>query len=227
MSTSSTDKHSEDFHLAEACANGESNAFARLRNYEAFLIGILRSRGANEIEAKDIVQNLWGDCVPRAYSEKPCLMVRYSGVSSLSTWLATVVTNRLIDSKRRKRIDTVNESIDEDKFGKYVSAIDTDLEHDPTGSVKELLHECVSEAIESLDLEHRLMLRLVFIENLQQREIAQMWGTSSTKVTRIFQASMAHVKKRTMSALKEKEPWLELKWGDFLQISMQIPALLF
>ena len=227
MSTSSPDKHSEDLLLAEACANGESQAFTRLKNYEVFLIGVLRGRGASEIEAKDIVQNLWGDCVPRENSEKPCLMARYSGVSSLSTWLATVATNRLIDSKRRRKIETVNESVEEEKFGKYVSTVDVNLDSDPTGSVRDLLHECISEAMESLELEHRLMLRLVFIENLQQQEIAQMWGTSNTKVTRIFQASMAQVKKETMSALKEREPWLDLKWEDFLQLSMQIPNLLF
>lgn len=213
--------------LAEACVNGDSKAFQRLKEYDSFLVGILRNRGATEIEAKDIIQNLWGDCVPRENSEKPCLMARYSGVSALSTWLATVATNRLIDSKRRKRIETVDESVEEEKFGKYVSTTDTDLENDPTGSVKELLHECVQEAINTLDIEHRLMLRLVFIENIQQREIALMWDTSNTTVTRIFQNAMSQVKRKTMNALKQREPWLELQWEDFLQIAAQIPRLLF
>lgn len=221
------EKHAEDIALAEACANGDSNAFRRLRDYESFLVGILRSRGANEFEAKDIVQNLWGDCVPRTDTDKPCLMARYSGASALSTWLATVTTNRLIDSKRRKRIETVNDSVEEEKFGKYVSSTDSNLEDDPTRAVQALLHECIQEAIETIDIEHRLMLRLVFIENIQQREIAIMWNISNTTVTRIFQAAMSQVKRKTMNALKTREPWLVLQWDDFLQIAAQIPRLLF
>lgn len=213
--------------LAEACVNGDPKAFERLKDFESFLIGILRTRGATEIEAKDIVQNLWGDCVPRENSEKPCLMARYSGASALATWLATVSTNRLIDSKRRKRINTVNESVDEEKFGKYVSATDPDLQDDPTGAVRDLLQKCVQEAINSVELEHRLMLHLVFIESIQQREVAMMWNTSNTTVTRIFQASMNQVKRKTMHALKVREPWLDLQWEDFLQIAAMIPKLLF
>ena len=114
-------KYAEDLALAEACANGASDAFRKLREYEPFLVGILRNRGALELEARDIIQNLWGDCVPRENSEKPNLMSRYSGTSALTTWLATVATNRLIDSKRRRKIETVEDSVEEEKFGKYAS----------------------------------------------------------------------------------------------------------
>lgn len=222
-----SEKYSRDIEIAEACANGDSNAFKLLKEYDSFLIGILRTRGANDIEARDIVQNLWGDCVPRETDEKPCLIARYSGVSALSTWLATVSTNRLIDSKRRRKIDTVSETVEEEKFGKYLSSQDPSLTQDPTGAIRELLHDAIKEALESLDIEHRLMLRLVFIENLQQREIARMWNTSNTTVTRIFQSSMAQVRKRTLQAIKQREPWLELTWEDFVQIAAQIPKILF
>lgn len=226
-SHASTEIHAEDLELAERCAKGDPKAFARLKDYEPLLVGILRTRGATEVEAKDIVQNLWGDCVPNAHSNKRNLMTRYSGTSALSTWLATVVTNRLIDSKRRKRIDTVSDSVDEAKFGSYVSSVDKDLDLDPTGSVSDLLHECIDEAINSLNIEHRLMLRLVFIENLQHQEIAQMWGVSNTTITRTFQTSMTQVKRRTMNALVVREPWLQLQWDDFLQIAAHLPQMLF
>ena len=78
-----------------------------------------------------------------------------------------------------------------------------------------------------VDLVHRLMLHLVFIESIQQREVAMMWNTSNTTVTRIFQASMNQVKRKTMHALKVREPWLDLQWEDFLQIAAMIPKLLF
>src|SRR5436309_1599445 len=89
--------------LAQQCQQGEPDALAELRErYDTVLTRILLARGASRTETEDLLADLWADCVA-GDDERPSLLEKFSGRCSLQSWLATVLTNRLIDLRRRQK----------------------------------------------------------------------------------------------------------------------------
>ena len=89
------------------CQRGDPAALADLRDkLQAPLFGILLARGASRTEAEDLLADLWADCVAGS-EDKPSLLEKFNGRSTIQGWLATIATNRWIDFKRRgvKQVD--------------------------------------------------------------------------------------------------------------------------
>src|SRR5882724_9877342 len=85
--------------LARNCQQGDAEALAHLRDTShTALFNILISRGASRTEAEDLLADLWADCVPGS-DERPSLLEKFSGKCTFQGWLATVATNRWIDSR--------------------------------------------------------------------------------------------------------------------------------
>src|SRR3954470_17265624 len=91
-----------DHALTRRCLAGDLSALTELREQQnATLANILAARGANADEIKELLADLWGDCVP-ANDDRATLLERFSGKCSLQAWLATVATRRWIDLKRKQ-----------------------------------------------------------------------------------------------------------------------------
>src|SRR5262245_43653140 len=66
------------------------------------LLQSLVRRGATHAEAEDLIAGVWSDCVLRP-DATGSLLEKYNGQTTLTSWLLTVATRRLIDLKRRQR----------------------------------------------------------------------------------------------------------------------------
>src|SRR5437588_4631175 len=100
-------RHQQDLGFVQRVLSGDAAAASELRSrYHGKLVGVLRSRGANQTEAEDLVADLWTDCFG-ARTNRPTLLAKYQGRCALESWLLTVATNRLVDLKRRQsfRVD--------------------------------------------------------------------------------------------------------------------------
>jgi len=222
MPVEAPSRHEEDLSFVQRVLTGDPAAATELRTrYHGKLVGVLRARGANQTEAEDLVADLWTDCFG-ARTNRPTLLTKYQGRCALESWLLTVGTNRLVDLKRRQsfRVD-VPPSPDspEDFFDRRPHPEKATSEK----PLQDLLREAIKKGFAEQDEGAVLMLKLVHLHQLSQREISRMWGWHESKVSRTLDTTRQSVAKIILFELKKVDPWLELRWDDFVELCANSP----
>lgn len=211
--------YDEDIDLAQACLDGDNQAAEKLQLlYGQRLLGLLISRGATNTEASDLIGDLWGELsVGRA--DRQGLLTKYHGKCSLYTWLATVATHRLVDLKRRQRFQGNLPNVQDN------SDLASDFDQLPARTVDytesaltRLMRDALKEALQECPPEAYLLLQLVYIHGVMQREAARMFGWHESKVSRTLDQAMEDIASRTLRILRANDPWLDVNWDDFLQL---------
>ena len=209
--------HQDDLKFAQSVLTANSSAASELRNrYHGRMVSILCSRGANQTEAEDLVADIWSDCF-QAPPGRLTLLGKYQGRCALESWLITVATNRLIDLKRRQtfRIEIpASERSSDDFFDRRPQPETAGSEE----SLLKLLRGAIRTAFSKSDSESVLMLKLVHVHQLTQREIARMWGWHESKVSRALEEARHEIGRGIMAEMKRLDPWLDLRWDDFLEL---------
>jgi RNA polymerase sigma factor (sigma-70 family) len=188
---------------------GDSEALAALwEQCHPSLLNILLARGASRIETEDILADIWSDCVAGA-GDKSSLLTKFGGNFSLLSWLARVACNRWIDLKRRGVKQTAMEEADIDAMPGCQTVLEDDR-------LLELLRESLRSAFARCPDEPLIMLRLVYVHGLTQREVGRMFGWGESKMSRALSEAMEQIKTRTLEDLRRRDQRLELAWEDFL-----------
>jgi RNA polymerase sigma factor (sigma-70 family) len=217
MPVEAPSRHEQDLAFVQRVLAADPAAAGELRTrYNGKLVGVLRARGATPTEAEDLIADLWTDCfAPRG--DRQTLLTKYQGRCALESWLLTVATNRLVDLKRRQsfRVD-VPPSPDspEDFFDRRPQPEKLTSEK----PLVNLLREAIKQAFAKQDEDAILMLKLVHLHQLSQREISRMWGWHESKVSRTLETTRQSVAKIILVELKKVDPWLELRWEDFVEL---------
>jgi RNA polymerase sigma factor (sigma-70 family) len=199
------------------CQHGDSESLAQLRGrHNPTLRQILCARGATPTEADDLLADLWADCVP-GEDDRPSLLQKFNGKCSLQGWLATVATRRWIDLKRRqtRRVDIPPPIDGSTNFFERVPDSGASGRDDILVS---LLRESLKSAFALCPAQSLLMLRLVYVHGLTQREVMRMWGWTESKVSRALSQAMRDIETNTLQHLKQADRWLELTWQDFTDL---------
>ena len=209
--------HEQDLSFAQSVLSANSAAAAELRSrYHGRLVAVLCARGASATEAEDLVADLWSDCFA-APPNRPTLLSKYQGRCALESWLLTVATHRLIDLKRRQtfRVEVAaSDRSSDDFFDRRPQPEATPREE----SLLKLLRAAIRNAFAKRDSESVLMLKLVHLHQLTQREVARMWGWHESKVSRALDAARESIARDILLELKRADPWLDLQWEDFLEL---------
>jgi RNA polymerase sigma factor (sigma-70 family) len=200
--------YSADLKLAMRCANGEEEAIKTLVDkLRQKLKNILVRRGANETLAEDLIADLWSDCL-KAAPHGPKLLLKYSGKSSLDTWLATVLTHRWLDRVRRERRVQPLES---DAPGEWPSLPGTPVAEPDLGM---LLRDALHYAFDRCESEALVMLQLVHVHGISQRQVAVIWRVSEFKISRRLSKAVRLIRDSTMTRLREHDPLVDFGWED-------------
>jgi RNA polymerase sigma factor (sigma-70 family) len=217
MPVETPSRHEEDLAFVQRVLAVEAPAASELRSrYNGKLVGVLRARGANQTEAEDLVADLWTDCfAPRG--NRQTLLTKYQGRCALESWLLTVATHRLVDLKRRQsfRVEVPSSPDSSEDF------FDRRPQPEKATSEKHLLRmlrEAIQRAFAKQDPDAILMLKLVHLHQLTQREIAKMWGWHESKVSRTLEVTRQSAARIILAELKKVDPWLELRWEDFVEL---------
>lgn len=206
----------DEHHQVHRCQQGDPAVLAELREaHHPSLVNILRARGASPDETEELLADLWGDCVP-TNGERPSLLDKFSGKCPVQGWLATVATRRWIDLKRKqnRRGDHVRREGDHDALETFPATASPGRED----VLVELLRDSLQAAFAACPAADLLMLRLVYLHGLPQREIMRMWGWSESRVSRKLSQAMQRIGQDTLRNLKQKDPWLDLTWQDFVDL---------
>jgi RNA polymerase sigma-70 factor (ECF subfamily) len=175
-----------DLDLVKQAQTGDTEAFDQLvGRYRTRVFGMIYNMVHNEQDAWDLAQ----DSFVKAWKS----IARFRGQSSFYTWVYRIVMNVTIDWLRKKQIRGGAGEFDD---AVQLKEIDPASRTVPQGDV--LPHERMEQseirqridlAIAQLSPEHRAVILLKEMEDLQYHEIAESLGCSiGTVMSRLFYA---------------------------------------
>ena len=153
-----------------------------------------------------------------AGSEQLSLLTKYGGRCALESWLITVATNRFIGLRRRDRLRQHSIGHSSNHSANNLYDLPAAPSSDSETAVTELLLHCIRKAFSESPAETLLMLKLVHIYDITQREIAQMWQCHESTVCRTLNLARRDIKTRVLAEAKNTDPWLRVRWDDFVQL---------
>jgi len=184
-----------DVDLVKRCQAGDSSAFNDLvTRYRSKVFTMVYGMVQNEQDAWDLAQ----EGFLKAWKS----IHRFKGESSFYTWLYRIMTNVTIDSLRRKGIRG------EAEFDDRIAPANVEPGSRTTPSSASLpnekleyreIRERIDHAIAKLSPEHRAVIVMKEIEDLQYNEIAEVLNCSlGTVMSRLFYA-----RKKLQSLLRD------------------------
>ena len=172
--------------LVKRCQAGEADAFDELVvRYRTRIFGMIYNMVHNEQDAWDLAQ----DSFVKAWKS----MKRFRGQSSFYTWMYRIVMNVTIDWLRKKQIKGAGAEFDDsiqlkeiDPASKTVPKPDA-LPYERMQQTE--IRAQIDSAIGQLTPEHRAVILMKEIEDMQYHEIAEALGCSiGTVMSRLFYA---------------------------------------
>ncbi len=216
-----TQNRSKEIQRVEAALTGDEAAAAAIRSPQANaqIEAILRNRGASATEAADLTADLWADCFGERGGRRP-LLEKYSGKGPLGAFLTRTALNRLIDFKRRQKFrGQLPGAADPDALGDAFDRLPAEPDADDSEDrLVGMLRKALLVAFAKVDPEKLAIMKLVNIHQLDQGQVAKMWGWSQSKVSRSISAVMVGIRDDTMAELQRIDPWLDLRWEDFISL---------
>ncbi len=211
--------HTDDFHLVQECLEGKTSALAHLQKaYREPLLAFLQGSGAPPPLAGEIVAELWSDCVASQNGTGPKL-ARYNGMCALSTFLNTITLNALVSRQRRgqrwSNVVIAGDPAGPDGDGADLVANPTDPAEVP---LLQLMREAIEAAFLACPAEDFVLLQLTHTDGLHVVELAKMFGCGIATISRNVERAGREIAEATMQYVKASDPWLELKWEDFIAL---------
>ena len=185
----------DDIALVRRCQKGDALAFEQLViKYRSKVFSMIYGMVQNEQDAWDLAQ----EGFVKAWRS----IHRFKGQASFYTWLYRIVTNVAIDSLRRKGFKKTAEFDDDIAANEVAPGSKTVPTPDPMphqGLEREEIRQRIEQAISKLSPEHRAVIVMKEIEELQYNEIAEALGCSiGTVMSRLFYA-----RKKLQTLLKD------------------------
>ena len=185
----------DDIALVRRCQKGDALAFEQLViKYRSKVFSMIYGMVQNEQDAWDLAQE--------GFIKAWRSIHRFKGQASFYTWLYRIVTNVAIDSLRRKGFKKTAEFDDHIAANEVAPGSKTMPTPDPMphqGLEREEIRQRIEQAISKLSPEHRAVIVMKEIEELQYNEIAEALGCSiGTVMSRLFYA-----RKKLQTLLKD------------------------
>ena len=210
----------DDFHLAQECIEGKTSALAHLQEtYREPLLAFLQGAGARPHEAGEIIAELWSDCVVSQTDTAPKL-ARYSGTCALKTFLNAITLNVLLHRRRREK--RTAEPFSDEQAVEGMDTGNSDAPANPAKGVDESLLELMREAVQAAFMacpaEDFVLLQLAHLDGLHVVELAKMFDCGIASISRNVAKAGQEIAGATIHYVKATDPWLELKWEDFIEL---------
>lgn len=221
----------DDFLLAQQCLEGDALAIRRLEDtYQKVIAGYLKLAGASDTEAEDLARDLRADILAQRPDKGPRLAT-YVGNSSLLTWLKAVALNNLVQLKRhqnRKRtVETDPRDPELIEETSPASSVVMEMPNPDTAPLLAIMRGAVETAFRQCDPEAFVLVQLAHANGLLGRELAHMYGCSEAKISRDLDEARHSIADATLAYVRDQDPWLELRWEDFLELCRVVSPACF
>jgi RNA polymerase sigma-70 factor, ECF subfamily len=213
--------NADDLCLIIACENGDETAWSDLvANFDTTVKQAARKMSNNLEDAEDLASSIWAELygLKEKDGKAKGKLSYYSGRGSLAGWLRAVVSQLAVDQFRKQskfvQIEEAREfeNLANESSEKEENAILTVHHESPEDILSRQetgkdVADAFKNAIQNLEAEGRLMLKLYYFDNLKLKDIGSMLGfheaTASRKLVRVQQ----DLRKKAEKNLAEKHGW--------------------
>ncbi len=175
-----------DVDLVQRCQNGDTEAFDQLvGRYRLRVFGMIYNMVHSEQDAWDLAQ----DSFLKAWKS----IGRFRGQSSFYTWIYRIVMNVTIDWLRKKQVKGTGAEFDDAIELKEIDPASRTVPKATSLPHQQMQHQeiraRIDAAIAQLSPEHRAVILMKEMEDMQYHEIAETLGCSiGTVMSRLFYA---------------------------------------
>lgn len=214
----------DDLCLVVACEKGDEKAWEDLvANFDSTVKSAARKITSNNEDAEDLASSIWAELYglrQDADGNKKSKLAYFSGRGSLAGWLRAVVSQLAVDQFRkqskfvqieenREFENLANEASNNNDNHHVVSHADNPEhllgEREAASDVSTALRL----AIESLDAEDKLILKLYYFDDLKLKDIAATFGYHEATASRKLVRVQSEIRKLVEKTLRERRGWTE------------------
>jgi RNA polymerase sigma-70 factor, ECF subfamily len=213
----------DDLCLIIACERGDENAWSDLvERFTATVRSAARSASGNEEAAEDLAQSIWAELYglrTRKDGMPASKLAYYSGRGSLAGWLRAVVGQLAVDMFRKQsRLVQTEDDTDLDRLAKDAQAGDgpTILASIPNPEeslanrfAQTDMQQALTEALQELPAEDRLLVKLYYFDNLRLREAGVVLGVHEATASRRLTRIQSDLRKRVTKILIDDRGWTQ------------------
>lgn len=216
----------DDLCLVIACERGDEKAWEDLvANFDPTVRSAARKISANSEDAEDLASSIWAELYglrQDAEGNKKSKLAYYSGRGSLAGWLRAVVSQLAVDQFRKQSKFVQVEETREFENLANEAAERTNNNHNHLVSHAEDPEELLSDkrstadvstalkaAIEGLEAEDKLILKLYYFDDLKLKDIAATFGYHEATASRRLVRVQADVRKAVERNLRDQKGWSE------------------
>ena len=212
----------DDLCLIIACENGIESAWGDLvKDFDATVKSAARKFAKNVEDAEDLAGSIWAELYGLKKDADGKLKTKlsyYSGRGSLGGWLRAVTNQLAIDNFRkeskfvqieesREFENLAQESSEHSENAKVVHGTDNPEENFSRTQTEKDVSDALKFAINELDAEDKLILKLYYFDDLKLKDIGATLGfheaTASRKLVRI----QTEIRKSVEKNLQIKHGW--------------------
>ena len=221
----------DDLCLIVACERGDEAAWTDLvKNFDSTVKSAARKYAKNSEDAEDLASSIWAELYglkKDADGRLKSKLAYYSGRGSLAGWLRAVTNQLAIDQFRkeskfvqieeaREFENLANESSENSDNAKIVQGSDNPEENFSRRRTEKDVSEALRQAIDELEAEDRLILKLYYFDDLKLKDIGATMGfheaTASRKLVRI----QTTIRKSVERILQKRHGWQPEETRRFL-----------
>ncbi|HVQ55368.1 MAG TPA: sigma-70 family RNA polymerase sigma factor [Pyrinomonadaceae bacterium] len=221
----------DDLCLIIACEKGDEKAWEDLvANFDSTVKSAARKISSNNEDAEDLASSIWAELYglrQDADGNKKGKLAYYSGRGSLAGWLRAVVSQLAVDQYRKQskfvQIEETREFENLAEESTNHSLNDQVVHH--AENPEELLTEkqtgedvsaALRTAINSLEPEDKLILKLYYFDDLKLKDIAATFGYHEATASRKLARIQTDVRKAVEKELKKNHGWSDNEVKKYL-----------
>lgn len=212
----------DDLCLIVACERGDEKAWEDLvANFDSVVKSAARKISANSEDAEDLASSIWAELYglrQDADGNKKSKLAYYSGRGSLAGWLRAVVSQLAVDQYRKQ-----SKFVQIEETREFENLAEESSNHSGNNLVvhhgqnpEELLSEkqtagdvsaALRTAIDALESEDKLILKLYYFDDLKLKDIAATFGYHEATASRKLVRVQSDVRKSVEKELKKNHGW--------------------
>lgn len=209
----------DDLCLVLACERGDEKAWEDLvKNFDATVKSAARKISSNSEDAEDLASSIWAELY--GLKEGKSKLAYFSGRGSLAGWLRAVTNQLAIDGFRKmKRLVQIEEDREFENLAQDSSektGNETVVSH--TENPEEIFSErqtakdvskALKKAIDELDAEDKLILKLYYFDDLKLKDIGATLGFHEATASRKLARMQTEIRRSVEKILKAEHGWNE------------------
>jgi RNA polymerase sigma-70 factor, ECF subfamily len=212
----------DDLCLIIACESGNESAWGDLvSSFDATVKSAARKYAKNLEDAEDLAGSIWAELYGLKKDADGKLKTKlsyYSGRGSLGGWLRAVTNQLAIDQFRkeskfvqieesREFENLANESSENSENAKVVHGSDNPEENFSRGQTEKDVSDALKSAINELEAEDRLILKLYYFDDLKLKDIGATLGFHEATASRKLVRVQTEIRKSVEKNLQTKHGW--------------------